>query len=167
MNESLSHRVADSCATLVRKYDVIIQKQFMQLSGRLDRMPDAARDISPMERAVESTATEASAECGEQAGELDNDLSPEVVQHGDYVRLQALSATQWNDCVGTVVSCNDDGRFGVLLHGYRGNAAKKAIKPSNLCLYETKNTDKCPSCKVWVNLFAFPPCNCKPTCHSV
>ena len=87
----------------------------------------------------------------------------DVPDIGNYVRLRGLKSEKWNGAIGTVVSRNEDGRLGVLLHGYSDSVAKKAIKLENLLKCEPLDTNKRPSCKGRVNLFAFPPCECKPT----
>ena len=83
---------------------------------------------------------------------------------GDLVRLHSLKAVSFNDMIGEIISFNENAdRYGVRLT----SGEEKAFKVSNLHSHAPDDTDRCPTCYEYINLFALPPCDCfLPRGHS-
>jgi len=87
----------------------------------------------------------------------EHDCSTVPFCSGDFIRLHGLKMAALNGAIGTITAFDPKTqRYAIALHGQ----GKKAIRAENLMRYDPDDRDACPSCKGYVNLFAFPPCDC-------
>ena len=79
---------------------------------------------------------------------------------GEFVTLQSLKTQSLNGRSGAITCfIEETGRFGVRLHG---ESDDKAFLAQNLMKYSCSTGDACHLCRQYLNLNAFPPCECNP-----